>query len=293
MLELRDLIACELANREKFFEEREREIIENHLIGEAATELQKRIRAGENWVANVNTELTQVTTSSGMHLKFGWGLADTDVVDTLIRGVRSLFLRTSATWSGTERDQIGRFLQARIQAERDADDSVSWRDHLTRALDYRGWHQFDILRKTAGDTAWKKLTKRTFGTGSGGEKAMTLTVPQFAAAAAHYQSADPHAPRLILLDEVFVGIDAPTRGLLMGLMETFDLDYMMTSEREWGAFPSVSALAIYQLASRPNFNAVAVTRWVWNGREKRRAEPDDGDSSQPIPTRTKTLDDDG
>ena len=35
-----------------------------------------------------------------------------------------------------------------------------------------------------------------------------LTVPQMAAAAAHYRSGAPHAPRLILLDEVFVGIDS-------------------------------------------------------------------------------------
>ncbi len=89
-----------------------------------------------------------------------------------------------------------------------------------------------------------------FGTGSGGEKAQTLTIPQFAAATAHYKSAHPHAPRLILLDEVFVGIDAPARSRLMGLLETFDLDYVMTSESEWGTHPTVSALAIYQLASR-------------------------------------------
>jgi hypothetical protein len=56
----------------------------------------------------------------------------------------------------------------------------------------------------------------------------------------------------------------------MGLLERFDLDYVMTSEREWGVYATVSALAIYQLASRPGFHAVAVTRWVWNGREKRR-----------------------
>jgi hypothetical protein len=126
---------------------------------------------------------------------------------------------------------------------------------------------------------WKKLTKRTFGTGSGGEKAMTLTLPQFAAAAAHYKSAHPHAPRLILLDEVFVAIDAPTRALLMGLLETFDLDYVMTSEREWGVYPTVSSLAIYQLATRQNFNAVAVTRWVWNGSERIRDDASDESST--------------
>ena len=156
---------------------------------------------------------------------------------------------------------------------------MTWREHLRRALDYRSWHHFGIQLRRDEDTGWKKLTKRTFGTGSGGEKAMTLTVPQFAAAAAHYHSAHPHAPRLILLDEAFVAIDAPTRARLMGLLETFDLDYVMTSEREWGVYPTVSALAIYQLASRPGYDAVAVTRWVWNGREKIRDDSSVEESS--------------
>jgi hypothetical protein len=36
---------------------REREVIENHLTGEVATELQGLIRAGEDWVLIVNEEL--------------------------------------------------------------------------------------------------------------------------------------------------------------------------------------------------------------------------------------------
>jgi len=265
--ELSEVLRDELASRERIFQEREREVIENHLIGEAAVELQKRIRDGEDWVARVNEELSEVSTSSGIRLRFVWELSDAELGE-----VRRLFLKTSATWTLAERDRIGVFLQQRIQTSREADDTVAWREHLGRALDYRSWHRFGIQLRRDGDSAWKRLTKRTFGTGSGGEKAMTLTVPQFAAAAAHYHSAHPHAPRLILLDEAFVAIDAPTRARLMGLLETFDLDYVMTSEREWGVYPTVSALAIYQLASRPGYDAVAVTRWVWNGREKVRDE---------------------
>jgi len=221
----------------------------------------------------VNEELARVPTSSGIHLKFDWGVDLSE--DDRLKSVRKLFLKTSAALTPAERDTIGDFLHERIRAERERDDTVPWRQHLERALDYRAWHRFGILRRAAGEQDWKKLTKRVFGTGSGGEKALTLTVPQFAAAAAHYKSAHPHAPRLILLDEVFVGIDQATRARLMGLLETFDLDYVMTSESEWGTHPAVSALAIYQLASRQGFDAVAVTRWVWNGKEKVRDRSDD------------------
>ena len=56
------------------------------------------------------------------------------------------------------------------------------------------------------------------------------------------------------------------------LLRTFDLDVVMTSENEWGCYPTVPGLAIYQLASRPGFEAVGVTRWVWNGRQLVRQE---------------------
>ncbi len=268
---LRDLSAvltAELAERKRIFDERERAVIENHLIGEAAGELQQKVRGGEDSVKRMNVELAKATTSSGIQLKFSWEEADSG--DERFRAVRRLFLKAGATWSQAERDEIGGFLQERIRAAREADDTLSWREHLGQALDYRAWHQFVIYRRQGREDGWKRLTRRTFGTGSGGEKALTLTVPQFAAAAAHYASAGPYAPRLILLDEAFVAIDSATRGRLMGLLETFDLDYVMTSEREWGTYPEVSGLAIYQLASRPGFDAVAVTRWVWNGSDLER-----------------------
>jgi hypothetical protein len=133
---------------------------------------------------------------------------------------------------------------------------------LEHAVDYRRWHLFTIEREQNG--VWMRLTKRSHGTGSGGEKAMLLTIPQFAAAAAHYHSI-PNAPRLILLDEAFVGIDSDMRGKCMGLLQHFDLDFVMTSEREWGTYPSIDGLAICQLATHASSSAIAVSHWVWNG----------------------------
>jgi len=149
---------------------------------------------------------------------------------------------------------------------RAANETETWQEHLTAAFDYRAWHHFCVERQQDGQ--WKRLTRRTHGTGSGGEKAIALTIPQFAAAAAHYRTADPLAPRLILLDEAFVGIDKPMRAQCMGLLRAFDLDFVMTSEQEWGCYASVPGIAIYHLSVRPGIEAVGVTRWVWNGRER-------------------------
>ena len=104
-------------------------------------------------------------------------------------------------------------------------------------------------------------------------KRLALTLPRFAAAAAHYRSAVSTAPRLVMLDEAFAGIDPTMRAQCMGVLTQFDLDVLMTSEQEWGCYPTVPALAIYHLTTLPGLDAVAASRWLWNGREKRQHDP--------------------
>ena len=87
---------------------------------------------------------------------------------------------------------------------------------------------------------------------------------------------NPHAPRLVTLDEAFAGVDDNSRAKYLGLLATFDLDVVMTSEREWGCYPEVPGLAIAQLARSDGIAAVLVTHWRWDGRRQRElARPDD------------------
>jgi hypothetical protein len=50
------------------------------------------------------------------------------------------------------------------------------------------------------------------------------------------------------------------------------MDVVMTSEREWGCYPQVPGLGICQLARHDGIDAVLVTPWLWDGRERRPAE---------------------
>jgi hypothetical protein len=59
------------------------------------------------------------------------------------------------------------------------------------------------------------------------------------------------------------------------LLATFDMDVVMTSEREWGCYPQVPGLSICQLSRRDGVDAVLVTTWRWDGRERRRMERPD------------------
>ena len=266
MTELRDALAAEIGERERLFAAREQEIIENHLLGEIAVELQRLIRDAESWISLANRELAARPTSTGLRFRFAWEPEP----EGAFAAVRRPFLRTSELWTPAERSDLTRFLQERIKAEQAANEDGSWRDHLSGALDYRRWHRFLVERQQ--ENVWRRLDKRTYGTGSGGEKALALTLPLFAAAAAHYRSARADAPRLVMLDEVFAGIDPTMRAQCMGVLAQFDLDVVMTSESEWGCYATVPGLAIYHLTAMPGIDAVGATRWMWNGRERRQTD---------------------
>lgn len=284
--EFRDTLSDEIRERQALLAADERQILEEHLIGEIAAHLRELLHHGELWIQNVNDVLAARATSTGMTLRFVWLPAEDGPPE--LAPARARLLRKASIWSPREREDVGRFLQTQIERVRAADEAATWQEHIERAFDYRQWHRISVERKQDG--AWKRLTKRTHGTGSGGEKAIALTLPQFAAAAAHYNSAHPLAPRLILLDEAFVGVDADMRSKCMSFLDHFDLDFVMTSEREWGCYATLPGVAIYQLVNRPGIWAVGMTRWLWNGNQRVRQEVQAADPRAPQTTpRTPQL----
>jgi len=255
----------EAEQRARLLSAREREILENHLLNEVAGTLHELITAAEAEVRTMNGELESRPTSTGMKLRLVWQQAR-DAPDGLDH-VRHKLRQTIDAWSAGDRATVGSYLQQRIAAEHAGNPAAGWAEALTAALDYRRWHEFVIQRYQDGQ--WRPAT----GPASGGERALVASVPLFAAASAHYKSAsNPNAPRLIALDEAFAGVDDDSRAKCLGLLATFDMDVAMTSEREWGCYPQVPGLGICQLARQDGVDAVLVTPWRWDGRERRLAE---------------------
>jgi uncharacterized protein (TIGR02680 family) len=258
-------LGSEAEQRARLLSAREREILENHLLNEVAGTLHELITAAEAEVRAMNDELESRPTSTGMKLRLIWQQAR-DAPDGLDQ-VRHKLRQTIDAWSAADRTTVGSFLQQRIATEHAGNPAAGWAEALTAALDYRRWHEFVIQRYQDGQ--WRPAT----GPASGGERALVASVPLFAAASAYYKSAgNPHAPRLIALDEAFAGVDDDSRAKCLGLLATFDMDVVMTSEREWGCYPQVPGLAICQLARHDGVDAVLVTPWRWDGRERRPAD---------------------
>jgi uncharacterized protein (TIGR02680 family) len=274
------LLQAEVLARQNLLSAREREVLENHLQAEIASQIQALMRSASAQVAAINTELQRRPTSTGVRFRLQWqplpeggasGSGAGQGAPAGLHAARERLLHTAAElWSSEDRRAFGALLQQRIQDERQRADSPSSQagdagslvDQLARALDYRQWHQFRVERWQDG--SWRKLS----GPASSGERALGLTVPLFAAVATFYR-ASPLAPRLILLDEAFAGIDDAARAHCMGLVREFDLDFVITSEREWACYAELPGVAICQLQRREGIDAVHVSRWTWDGRARR------------------------
>ncbi len=243
---LEQRLDAELAEQRLILSAQERSLLEEHLEKEVAANFQRMIRDTEERVAAINVELYKRPTSTGMRYRLVWEALpenDENPVPGLAVARKRLFNTSADAWSAQDRRQVGEFLRARIDAERQRDERGTLYETLARALDYRRWHPFSVERNQ--DRQWKPLS----GPASSGERALGLTVPLFAAASSHYESSDPHAPRLVLLDEAFAGIDDEARASCMGLIREFDLDFVMTSEREWGCYAETPGLE--HLPARP------------------------------------------
>ncbi|MCM2578095.1 TIGR02680 family protein, partial [Streptomyces meridianus] len=264
--ELAEALAAEVAELTRILSAHEREILETHLLTEVAGTLQELIGAAERQVQAMNAELKERPTSTGMRLRLVW--RPSRKAPAGLAQARERLRQSADAWTAEDRAAVGEFLQAEIARRQAEDTAGTWLEVLTAALDHRAWHEFGIERHQHGK--WVPAT----GPASSGERVLAVSVPLFAAASSNYATAAPHAPRLVTLDEAFAGVDDDSRAKCLGLLHAFDLDVVMTSEREWACYPQVPGIAIAQLSRVDEIPAVLVTRWEWDGTARGRgSEP--------------------
>ncbi|HEX4817597.1 MAG TPA: TIGR02680 family protein [Nonomuraea sp.] len=240
----------------------ERDLFDRTLAGDTRRHLADRIRQATALVDSMNQRLERVRTASRVAVRLVWRVDPAQSART--RAARDLLTRDPAGLDEADREALYAFFMERVEEARADDRSASWEDQLMQVLDYTAWHRFVVKVDRGDGHGWQDLTRKLHGALSGGEKAIALHLPLFAAVAAHYQI-DPGCPRFILLDEVFVGVDHANRGQVFDLLVDLGLDLVLTSDHEWCEYRELDGIAIHQLITGDGDDAVTTARFVWNG----------------------------
>ncbi len=261
VLQLARELAAQVAQHEELLDERDREIFERHLLTRVSETLRDLLNNAHELVVDINACLRGTPTASGLRVRLRWQL---DQGSTAQQDAMDLLRKSPELLGPDDRERLRRFFAGAIAEERAANPGAGYEAVLTRVFDYRTWHSFVpfLVLATGGS---RQLTRSVFRSLSGGEQSVSLHLPLFAAAAAHYNAAEGGAPRLIALDEAFAGIDEGMRADLMGLLVRFDLDVIMTGHELWGAYEQVPGVMIYDLLRRPPAEGVSSMPMRWDG----------------------------
>ncbi|WP_371578292.1 TIGR02680 family protein [Streptomyces sp. NBC_01314] len=256
-------ISSHRRDQAELLSESEQRILEDALLTRLAQQIHDRTVDARDLIRRMNTDMRRRKMSSGTTVGVSWLLADH--LDDEQRAVCALLDADAARLGPEGLVRVRIHFAAQIKTARARHRDLPYRELLAEVLDYRSWRQF-AFQLVRPDKSEERLTRARHSRLSGGEQSVSLHLPLFAAAHAMLNSADPHAPRLLALDEAFAGVDDTGRGELMSLAAQFDLDLFMTGYDLWAAHASVSAAAHYDLAHTAVDHTVSALLLVWDGR---------------------------
>lgn len=270
--ELAAALSADFAEGKAELAEEEERLFEQTLAGSVRRALADRIRHANELTDAINAQLGAVRTAAGgVHVRLRWEV-DSDQ-PAAVKAARALLLRDPADLSDSERSSLQEFVRARVdQARAELDANAPWEARLRDTLDYRAWHRFHLQLAHRDWEGFVPATPRRLQKLSTGERSIALHLPMIASVAAHYSAEKGGAsrcPRLILLDELFAGVDAANRAQLFGTFATWDLDAVFTSDHEWCQYDTLDGIAIHYLHPPIGEDPVTSTRFTWDGRRRR------------------------
>lgn len=271
--EFYQILKTAIEETELLIQQKDRELFEDILSQTISQQLTDRIAESRSWVKDMSHLMKGLDTSMGLSFSLDWKprSAENDVeLDTaeleqiLLRDPDLLTMEDIEKVAGHFRSKI-RFEKMKLEEEGGL---INYMELIRDALDYRKWFEFRMFYKR-GEENKKPLTNAAFNRFSGGEKAMAMYVPLFAAVNAQYKKAEhKEHPRMIALDEAFAGVDDKNISSMFELVHKLDFDYIMNSQSLWGCYETVKGIKIAELHRPMNSQVVTVIRYTWNGRER-------------------------
>ncbi len=267
------LIKEKIEETELLIRQKDRELFENILSDTLSRKLNARIAESRRWIQDMSALMRKMDTSMSLSFSLDWKAKNAEGEGELNTAeLEKLLNRDKELLTTEDIEKISVHFRNKIymvkQMAEENGDVVSYMDLVREALDYRKWFEFRMYYYRNEENR-RELTNAAFNRFSGGEKAMAMYVPLFAAVNAQYKKAErDDLPRMIALDEAFAGVDDKNISSMFELVRKFDFDYIMNSQVLWGCYPSIPALRIAELLRPSNSQVVTVIYYLWNGKQK-------------------------
>lgn len=271
------------AHQKQMLDEQDRELYEEILFKSVGNKLRSRIRRAQKWTEKMNGLMESRNSSSGLKFSIRWKPKTADHDEELdTKDLVDLLHRKPQIMKEEDFERMIEHFRSRIdkakQTMYEKGEGQTLLQVLKEVLDYRKWFSF-VLSYKRPEEPKRELTNNAFYKFSGGEKAMAMYIPLFAACYSRYQEASDAAPYIISLDEAFAGVDENNIREMFEIVEELGFDYIMNSQVLWGDYDTVNRLAVSELIRPLNAGFVAVMNYVWNGhslkdRQKKEVEVD-------------------
>lgn len=250
-----------------YLDEQDRHLFEDILLRTIGGKIKEKIIDAKEWVKNINQIMAEKQKDSALSFYLEWRPKSQETLEEMnTKELVDIFMLDEGQANPSDTDRLVKHFKSKIRrAEEFLDESHdSYFDMIFGILDYRNWFQFKLYYRK-NESEKKELTDKIFSVFSGGEKAKTMYVPLFASVYAKLDSAADYAPRLIALDEAFAGVDEKNIEEMFALLDSFDLDYILTSQALWCDYKEIKEISICELIKARDASSVAVRRYRWNG----------------------------
>lgn len=256
-------------HQKQMLNEQDRKLYEDILFKSVGNKLRSRIRRAKQWTEKMNKLMESRNSSSGLKFSIKWKPRTADRDEELDTSeLVELLNRKPQIMKEEDFDRMVEHFRSRIDQAKEQmherGEGQTLLQVLREVLDYRKWFSF-ILSFSRPSEPKRELTNNAFYKFSGGEKAMAMYIPLFAAGYSRYQEASDAAPYIISLDEAFAGVDENNIREMFEIVEELGFDYIMNSQVLWGDYDTVENLAVSELIRPLNAGFVAVMNYEWNG----------------------------
>jgi hypothetical protein len=154
-----------------------------------------------------------------------------------------------------------------VRADASGKSKDAYSERLAQEFDYRSWYEFRLFFQPAHEPEFE-LKGRGIGRLSGGERTLAQVLPLVAALHARSLGARHDAPKLMCLDEAFVGTDAVNVEEILRILVELDFSWLFIGDKVWGDSARVNASATYTLLA--DGGVIAPVLYVWDGTRRRR-----------------------